>query len=252
MLADLVGATDQRLRELAKRIAGSIFLDVARRGPTRQRGVGKLQTLPYTPDGGDLDFDASLEGIIDGARTRSGTVDSDRLRVRGWVQPKTAICLLVDRSGSMGGEPLATAALAAAAVASLCPTDYSVLAFGREVVVAKSQGSPKAGELVVNDVLALRGSGTTDLAGALEAAQTQLSRSRAGRKIVVLLSDCRATVDGDAVGAATGLDELVVIAPETDCDEARAFAASVGAQCLTIAGPSAVAEAMTRAFERRS
>ena len=32
LLADLVGATDQQLRELARRLAGKLFLDVARRG----------------------------------------------------------------------------------------------------------------------------------------------------------------------------------------------------------------------------
>ena len=46
MLADLVGATDRRLRELAKRLAASLFLDIARRGPVRPRGVGTLRGLP--------------------------------------------------------------------------------------------------------------------------------------------------------------------------------------------------------------
>ena len=248
LLADLVGATDAKLRELAKRIAGSIFVDIARGGQARAPGVGKLQTLPYRPDGGDLDFDASLEAIVDGSRN---LIDAERLRVRGWVRPATAICLLVDRSGSMGGKPLATAALAAAAVASMAPSDYSVLAFGQNVVVAKSQHSTKASDLLVNDVLSLRGHGTTDLAGALAVAHVQLARSRAGRKVTVLLSDCRATVEGDAVSAAAALDELVVVAPESDCDEARAFAASVGARFATIAGPSDLAAAMSRAFERQ-
>ncbi len=151
----------------------------------------------------------------------------------------------------MGGKPLATAALAAAAIASLAPADYSVLAFGQNVVVAKSQQNPKASEALVNDVLSLRGHGTTDLAGALAAAGVQLARSRAGRKIVVLLSDCRATVEGDAVAAASALDELVVVAPESDCAEAQAFATSVGARCLSVGGPSEVATAMSRAFERQ-
>jgi Mg-chelatase subunit ChlD len=252
LLADLVAATDGRLRELAERIAGSIFVDAARRGPTWRRGVGKLQTLPYRPDGGDLDIDASLEAIIVGIRDGApSAVDLERLRVRGWVVPGTAISLLVDRSGSMGGKPLATAALAAAAVASLAPSDYSVLAFGNDVVVAKSQLSLKSGASLVNDILALRGFGTTDLAGALTAAHEQLECSRAGRKVAVLLSDCRATVRGDAAGAAAMLDELVIAAPETDCDEARSFAVLVGARCVTVSGPSSVADVLTRAFERQ-
>jgi Mg-chelatase subunit ChlD len=97
---------------------------------------------------------------------------------------------------------------------------------------------------VVNDLLALRGFGTTDLAGALQVAREQLGRSRAGRRIAVLLSDCRATVEGDAVGAAAGLDELVVIAPAGDSDEAETFARSTGARLTTVAGPSDVADAL--------
>lgn len=247
MLADLVGATDRKLRELAKKLAGKLFLDLARRGRARPRGIGKLRDLPYRPDGGDLDVDASMEAIAEG---RGGVIDVERLRVRGWVKPETALCLLVDRSGSMGGKPLATAALAAAAVASRSPEDYSVLAFGKDIVVAKGQTTPKPADLVVNDVLSLRGFGTTDLAGALQVAGDQLARSRAGRKVTVLLSDCRATVDGDPVAAAACLEELVVVAPESDSDEARAFCTRTGARLTTVSGPSEIAEALTRALER--
>ncbi len=244
MLAELTAATDPKLRELARRLAARVFLDLARRGPARPRGVGRIVERPYRPDAGDLDLDASLDALVDaGGRRRA--VDPERLRVRGWVQPGTALCLLVDRSGSMGGRPLATAAVAAAAVAWRAPADYSVVAFGKDAVVAKSQDVAKPSERVVTDLLALRGFGTTDLAGGLHAARDQLARSRAGRKIAVLLSDCRATVEGDAVAAARQLDELVVVAPEGDSAEAAAFAAQVGARLTTVAGPSGVADALT-------
>ncbi|MEP6150520.1 vWA domain-containing protein, partial [Ilumatobacter sp.] len=158
-------------------------------------------------------------------------------------------CLLVDRSGSMGGKPLATNAVAASAVAWRAPDDYSVLTFGKDVVAAKSQDVAKSNEGVVDSVLALRGFGTTDVAGALMAARDQLSRSTAGRKVAVLLSDCRSTVDGDAIAAAGGLDELVIIAPESDSEEAEALAAAVGARITTVSGPSDAAEALTRVLD---
>jgi len=243
LLADLTGATDQRLRDLAKRLAGRLFLDVSRSGPIRPRGVGKMATVPYRPDAGDLDLDASLPAIVE-SRASGEPVDVEQLRVRSWVRPGTALALLVDRSGSMGGKPLATSAMAAAAVAWRNPADYSVIAFGKDVVIAKSQESAKGGEAVVNDVLALRGFGTTDLAGALRAAGEQLSRSRAGRRITVVLSDCRATVEGDVEAAARGLDEVVILAPAGDDAEARALASSVGARLATIDGPSDVPSAL--------
>ena len=81
MLADLTGATDPKLRELARRLAGRLFLDVAKRGPARPRGTGKLTTQRYRPDGGDLDLDASLDAIMT-ARGSGSAVDPDDLRVR--------------------------------------------------------------------------------------------------------------------------------------------------------------------------
>ena len=92
----------------------------------------------------------------------------------------------------------------------------------RTSVVVKSQDGATPVEAIVDGVLSLRGHGTTDLAGALDVAGQQLARSNAGRKIVVLLSDCRATEPGDVVVAAAALDELAIVAPDGDDEEARA------------------------------
>ena len=248
LLADLTGATDPLLRELARRLAGRLFLDIAKRGPSRPRGVGRLTTQRYRPDGGDIDLDASLEAVVS-ARAAKSAVDPAELRVRSWTTPATAICLLVDRSGSMGGKPLATNAVAASAVAWRAPDDYSVLSFGKDVVAAKSQDQPKSNEAVVDAVLALRGFGTTDLAAALVSARDQLSRSTARRKIAVLMSDCRATVDGDAVAAAAGIDELVILAPESDSAEAEELARVTGARITTVSGPSDAGAALARVLD---
>jgi hypothetical protein len=245
MLADMTRATDTRLRDLARRLAGRLMLDVARRGKARPRGAGRIATAPYQPDSGDLDIDASAEAIVE-AQAAGAAVDPERLRVRRWVQPKTAVCLLVDRSGSMGGRPLATNAVAAAAVAFRSPDDFSVVSFAKDAVVVKSQDGATPVEAIVDGVLALRGHGTTDLAGALQVAGQQLARSSAGRKIVVLLSDCRATEPGDVERAAAALDELAIVAPDGDDDAAAALAAAVGAAITTVNGPSAAADALTR------
>lgn len=248
LLADLTGATDHKLRELARRLAGRLFLDLARRGPAVPRGVGRLETRRYRADGGDLDIDASLDALVT-ARAQAAAVDPDELRIRSWSTPQTAICLLVDRSGSMTGRPLATAAVSAASVAWRSPDDYSVLSFGKDVIAPKSQDAATSNERVIDSVLALRGFGTTDIAGALAAAADQLSRSRAGRKITILLSDCRATVPGDVVGAARRLDELVIIAPESDDVEALALAAQVGCRATVVSGPSDAAAALARVLD---
>jgi Mg-chelatase subunit ChlD len=249
LLADLVSATDQRLRDMARRLAATLFLDLARRGPPARRGVGKITEQAYRPDGGDLDLDASLDPIAE-AVAGSVAIDVERLRIRSWSTPDTAMCLVIDRSGSMGGKPLATAAIATAAVALRSRSDYSVIAFGKDIVAVKSHGADKPSEQVVTDVLSLRGHGTTDLAGALRAAGEQLSRSAAARKIAILLSDCRANVEGDVLAAAAALPGLVVIAPEQDCEEALRFANNCGARVATVSGPMRIVEALTTVLER--
>jgi Mg-chelatase subunit ChlD len=247
MLADLTAATDPALRDLARKLAGRILIELAQSGKPRPRGIGKMSLRKYQPDAGDIDIDASLDALNELRAT--GVVDADELRVRGWLKPGTAISLVVDRSGSMGGKPLANSAMAAASIAAREPADYSVLVFGKDVIAAKSQDVHKSGDDVVNTVLALRGFGTTDLAGALHASREQLSRSKASRRITVLLSDCRATVDGDARTAAKSLDELVVIAPLEDDAEARVFADSVGARFTTVSGPIDIPDAMRRVLD---
>jgi Mg-chelatase subunit ChlD len=249
LLADLVGATDRRLAELARRLAGRVFVDLASPRSAARPGIGKVIVQRYQPEVGDLDIDASLDALVAAAATGE-LVDPHELRVRHWGSRSTAWCVLLDRSGSMGGEPLAAAALAAATVACRQPLDYSVVTFCDRVVVPKSQQSPKSTEAVVADVLALRGHGTTDLAGGLRAAAEQLGRSTASRKITVLLSDCRATVDGDALAAARALDELVVIAPEADADEAQEFAAATGAHLALLRSPADVPAAIGRALQQ--
>ena len=103
--------------------------------------------------------------------------------------------------------------------------------------------------MLFRSLLTLRGYGTTDLAGALWVAGQQLARSRAARKITVVLSDCRCTVDGDPVVAAGSLPEVVVIAPEADADEARAFASRAGARLVTVSGPSEIPAALSAALQ---
>ena len=242
MLADLVAATDPTLSDLARTLASRIFVEVSSRvGPPR-RGVGRVASERMRSFSGDLDLDRSTDALV--SRRMTGWLDVDELRQRVWTKNTHAISLVVDRSGSMGGAPLAAAALATAAVAHRRPADYSILVFGGEVGVAKSQTDEIPLDRLVTSVLSLRGFGTTNLAEALRESAVQLERSTAQRRITILLSDCRSTSAGSAEDAARGLDELVVIAHVDDCEESEAFARRVGARWATVRGPSDVPEAL--------
>ena len=136
----------------------------------------------------------------------------------------------------MSGERLAIAAVAAAACSWRAPADWSVLAFSDRQLALKSQDDRRPPAAVVNDLLRLRGRGTTDLDGALRSSARQLERSRAKRRVTILLSDCRATAGVDPQAAARRLDELWVIAPEDDADDAAEFARRAGARFATVGG----------------
>lgn len=245
LLAAMSGASDPELAAIARRLAGRILVDLARVGPVDGRGIGRMATSPADRADGDLDLDPSLDALLH-ARAGSAAVPAEELRVRHWTKPTMALSLVVDRSGSMSGDRLAVAAIAAAACSWRAPTDWSVLAFADRQLVLKAQDDGRSTAAVVGDLLRLRGQGTTDLDHALRASARQLERSRAKRRVTILLSDCRATAGVDPATVARRLDELCIIAPADDADDARDFARRVGATFATIDGPSALPVALEK------
>lgn len=236
-LADIAGATDPVLRQLARRLAGRIMVDVARTGHVEHSGIGRIRRTRAT-ENGDIDLEASIEALTDARATRNPPSLED-LWVRTWGRPKTALCLLLDRSGSMAGQRLATMAVAAAAVAfAQGDDDYSVISFARDAVVVKAQGEHRSVEEVVDDVLSLRGRGVTDLELALKAARRQLERSNASQKITIVLSDARATAGGDHLAQARQIDSLHVLAPTGDAEEATLLAKAGNGSCIEISSPT--------------
>ena len=163
LLADMAAASDRRMAALAARLAGRLAFDLARAGKVSAGGVGRLETARADRTEGDIDIDRSLDGLLE-ARAAGSAPRLEDLWVQRWQRPATAISLIVDRSGSMGGPRLA--AVAAAACALRAPQQWSALAFGDRVVAIKSAERDRPALAVVDDVLRLRGYGTTDLAAA--------------------------------------------------------------------------------------
>jgi Mg-chelatase subunit ChlD len=242
LLVEMSSATDERLRTAARRLAHRLVLDVARRGVARGRGIDKLH-LQSADLGGDLDLDASLPALVDATAT-GRTPRHDELAARYWARPQMALCLLIDASGSMTGPRLAAAALTAAACAWRAPEEHAIVSFARTAAVIRPLRSVRTRAAVVDAVLALRGHGVTALASALRAAAEQLAASRATRKVVVLLSDCRATDDEDPLPVARACRELLVLAPADDCEQAAQFAQQTGARWRPMSGAAAAPAAL--------
>ena len=245
LLSDLAVATDAQLRARARQAAAKVFIRMARQGRTARRGLRRLTTVRGAD--GDLELDRTLDRT-GGLRPRH----PDDFVVRRWGAAQRAFCLLVDRSGSMKGESVAMAGLAAAAVviAGGEHSDCSVVAFSDRPIVLQSQGQRRpAGELV-DDLLALRGLGTTDLALALAAAAHQLERAASPDRLAVLMSDCLATAGADPLAPATlrGVDRLHVLGTSLDPESlaaGRALARRGGGRPLVVLHPHEVAPALS-------
>jgi Mg-chelatase subunit ChlD len=249
LLVTLGDAVDPELRAKARRVAERIVIDIARRGRAAQGKVGRLRSLPLR-DGGDLDVDAAVESL---AESGGSLVDADMLRVIDWERPDTAVCLVIDRSGSMKGEALASAALAAAAVALRAPEFHAVIAFSgtAEVVRSMVTSAHASADGVVDAVLSLKGHGTTNVSDGLRAAITEHEAARCGRHLTVLLSDCRDRAIDEAVPLAQSLEELVIVSPADDIADAQRFAEVTGAALVGVEGPHDVARALDEVLSRK-
>jgi len=244
LVVEMSHATDERLRAAVRRLAPRLVLEQTRRGIPRNRGVSRPQQVP-AQRGGDLDLDRSMEVIV-AARAEDRMPGLDELTAVQWARPELALCLVIDHSGSMSGTRLTTAAVAAAAVVTFAPEEYAVLAFAATTRPLRALADTIGPTPTVERVLALRGHGTTGLSAALRAAQVQLAGARARRRVTILLSDCRATDEVDALPAARALDELVILAPAGDDDEARRLARDAGARIAGIGSVLDVPAALNR------
>lgn len=238
-LAEMAGATDVKLRALAQQLAARIVIDLAATAPTHSRGLAKMRSVPMSDSGGDIDIDGSSEALLL-ARAAGKSPHVHDLRMHSWTRPDAALAILIDRSGSMTGDRLAIAAVAAAAAAQKTQSDYAVIAFSDKAIVIKGIEESRPVDEVVTDVLRLRGFGPTDLSLAFHAASAQLARSGAARQRTILLSDCRPTAGSNPEFGAAQLETLAILAPFDDCEDAERLAGAVGARWATISGPTDV------------
>jgi magnesium chelatase subunit D len=207
LLADLARATDRDLRAAARRLAARVFFGLGRAGQKPARGTRRLG--PARAEG-DLDLEQTLDRW-----SGPWPPAAHELVTRSWHAHRRALCLLIDSSGSMSGAAVAMAAVAAASVVlaadgRLAP---AIIAFSGGVTVLQAQGTRRDPGDLVGDLVALRGHGVTDLAGALRAAAAELAGVPADEWVAVLLSDCLPTTGGDPALALAGISRLHVLCP---------------------------------------
>ena len=243
LLADLARATDRDLRAAARRLAARVFLRLGRTGGPRARGTRQLGAGRAE---GDLDLDLTLDRW-----SGPWPPAPDDLVTRSWRARRRALCLLVDRSGSMSGLAVAIAAVAAAGVALAADGRLTpaIIAFSGSVTVLQPLGTRREPGQLVGELLALRAHGMTDLAAALRAAAGQMAGTPADERVVALLSDCLPTAGVDPALALAGIGRLHVLCPLPTPDAERAafaLARRGGGLCRPLSALADVAPALTR------
>jgi Mg-chelatase subunit ChlD len=228
VLAEAARAFDPALRAAARALAARLPVGSPRTGVADRPGTSRMVTR-REPTGSDVDLDATLA-----ARGAEPHWRAEHLHTRGWRSTGRATLLLVDASGSVAGDELATAILTASAlVQRMRPGDeLGVVAFWSRAVVLRPLSADPRIDVVVDRLCDLRGGGTTDLELALETAATQVARSRAADRQVLLLSDGLATESPDPVNAAAALARVparLQVMALTDEEEAMASCAALAA-----------------------
>lgn len=199
LLVDLAKATDASIRLAARQLALRLTIRPPRAALGERSGTARLSTVDDPLAGVDLDLDATLARLDQHPRLRA-----DDVRVRAWRSPATAYVLLVDASGSVAGQRIATALVTAAAVAArMRPDDeLAVVAFWSQAVVLRTVRSIAATTDLVGALLTLRGGGTTDLSLALRTGLRQAGTARSRRRELLLLTDGIATAGSDPIAVA--------------------------------------------------
>ena len=112
----------------------------------------------------------------------------------------------------------AAAVVIAAGERALC----SVVAFSDRPIVLQAQVERRPPAELVDELLTLRGRGTTDLAAPWPPRPRSLSARRAPAGVVVLMSDCLPTAGGDPLAALAGVDRLHVLGTSDEPDSLEA------------------------------
>ncbi|MSW46540.1 MAG: hypothetical protein F2837_11480, partial [Actinobacteria bacterium] len=86
LLASLSGATDEKLRLLARELAGRVVVDVVRSGVPRRRGIGRLRHARADRSDGELDLDRGIETLAI-ARAHEEAPSLEDLHTREWSKP---------------------------------------------------------------------------------------------------------------------------------------------------------------------
>lgn len=240
---------DPKVRAAALEIASRLSIPKPRRDSSATRGLGELLTVPYRGASDEIDLDATI-----GVLAEHPLPEDEDILVRERLRTKRSIVLLVDVSGSMKGERIATAAATVGALAGELSNDaLAVVAFWSDAAVVLPLGDPVKPMDLLDRILRIPARGLTNVAFPLEVAAEQLARVPAREARVILLSDCVHNAGPDPRPFAAKLPRLDVLldaSGEKDVDLGRELASRGRGTCHVIHDYRQVAPALSEILRR--
>jgi hypothetical protein len=170
--------------------------------------TGEDKTAPFNFEGDEIELDRTIEGLIE-----NPVPSYNNIYVFEKKKRKKASIIIIDVSGSMQGENLSIAAVAAASMAvNLDRKDeYGIVLFSEKVDKFKRIYEQKEIDEVIKGILNIKPRGRTNIGIGLFAGLQEIQRSTIEQKIGILLTDGRQNFGFDPISLARKYPQLHVI-----------------------------------------
>ena len=185
------------MRDLVKDQAKQVMIDLAKTKAASLIGTSEAGPLPegtirpyYLGDDPDIiDIEETLDNILDSGK-RLENVSVNDFIVRKEVTGRRCVIFLVDISGSMTGQPLASASLATAMLLMAFARDeLGVALFESNTHVICEIDEDIELDEVIDEILDLSARGGTQMGAAIRWADGQFIKSRSQDKMFVMVTD---------------------------------------------------------------
>ncbi len=185
-------------KDVIRKLTRAALLRIAMQILAKQRGVGENGLIPTSRlrvfrEGDELDLidiDATIENLVMAGKGPDQLAVDDVL-VQDTQKGRIAFTFLIDISGSMSGQKLASCAISVVIlIGKLSAEEVAVALFESNTHVIKTFKEEKDIEGVVDELLDLHATGGTRVMAALEWASDQLKDNVAEKKLCMILTDC--------------------------------------------------------------
>lgn len=226
-------STSDSLQEY-KDLALKMVLNIPKMEKISRNSYGEFAPVEFNFGVDELDIDRTFEKIVG-----KEDIEYDDFIVRERVREKRSFVLMLDASGSMKGDNMLRASIAATSlVNNLKKDDYAIIAFSETAKVIKHMNSRKSLREVVDKLFDAFSGNMTNIALGLKFGLDKLYRTTVKKKIGIILTDGEHNQSTDPLVVAKKFPKLSVIGmlpPNKDAEDRCRKMAKLGhGQCIFV------------------